>query len=92
MPTMMVPTDPRPQFTTIGLALAHAFGGGPSMDQVQQILPNTDLYIQPNSWPKPRPSGLSGGGGFSGLAASQAAPETTPRTAAQALWPNLPSG
>jgi hypothetical protein len=50
MPTMTVPTDPRPQFTTLGLALTQAFGGGPSLDQFQQIGP--DRYIIAGYWPQ----------------------------------------
>jgi hypothetical protein len=84
MATITAPTDPRPQFTTVGLALAHAFGGGPSLDQFQQIGP--DRYILPNAWPTPK---ASGEGFSSAVAASQAAPEVKPRTAASALWPHL---
>jgi hypothetical protein len=50
---MEVPRDNRRQYSMMDIALAHAFGGGPSLDQVQQILPGVDLYVQPNAWPRP---------------------------------------
>ena len=51
--------------------------------------PNT--YIISGTWPRPRPSAPSGGGGFSSLmAASKAQPEAPKSSAgALALWPNL---
>jgi hypothetical protein len=58
---------------------------GRARDEFEQIGP--DRYVLANSWPAPKPSP----GGFSGaVAASQAAPETKPRSAGQALWPHLP--
>jgi hypothetical protein len=87
MATITAPTDGRPQFSFLDLALSNYAFGRPSLDEVQQIGP--DRYILPNSWPTPR---ASGGGFSSSVAASQAAPDTKPRTPGQALWPNLPSG
>jgi hypothetical protein len=47
-------------------------------------------YILANSWPQPKVSG-GGGGGFSSLTASQAAPEVPKSSAgARSIWPNLP--
>jgi hypothetical protein len=89
MATMTVPTDPRPQFTMVDLALAHAFGGGPSLDQFQQIGP--DRYILANSWPTPTPTN-KGGGGFSPAVSAEAQPQPEPSRSAAgalALWPNL---
>ena len=87
MPTITVPQDGRPQFSFLDLALSNYTRGRPSLDEVQQIGP--DRYILPNAWPAPKPSV---GGFSSAVTASQAAPDTKPRSAAQALWPNLPSG
>jgi len=63
-----------------------ALGRLPPMEQV-----GPDRYVVANSWPKPRASGPSGGGGFSGLAAASAAEPKVPRSSAGALalWPNL---
>jgi hypothetical protein len=86
MPTMTVPTDGRPQFSFLDLALSNYVFGRPSLADVRQIGP--DRFILPNAWPAPR---ASGGGFSSAVASTQAAPETKPRTAASALWPNLPA-
>jgi hypothetical protein len=93
MPTMTVPRDPRPQFTMAQVAVGHLFGG-PSFDQVQQILPGVDQYIQPNAWPRSRPQATftsPTNRDFSPLvAASQVAPDVAaPKSAGAALWPNL---
>jgi len=79
-----VPRDGRPQFSFMGLALANYAFGRPSLDEVQQIGP--DRYILPNAWPKPPTTNSNFS---SAVAASQAAPEAKPRSAASALWPNL---
>jgi hypothetical protein len=87
---MQVPISPQRQYTMMDIALAHAFGGGPTFDQVQQILPGVDRYVMPNSWPRPRPTSPSTSS-FSGLATTAPEPEA-PRSSARArsLWPNLP--
>jgi len=83
-----VPNDGRPQFDPSVVMITNALAGRSLTAGVETVTPD-GRYILANTWPQPRPSG--GGGGFSSLAASQAAPETKPRTAASALWPNLPS-
>jgi hypothetical protein len=91
MPNLTIPISPQRQYSMMDIALAHAFGGGPRLDQVQEIFPGAGRYIQPNVWPAARASGPSGGGGFSGLAAKAPEPEA-PRSSpqARALWPSLP--
>jgi hypothetical protein len=87
MATITAPTDGRPQFSFLDLAISNHLFGGPSLDQVQQIA--GDRYILPNAWPQPQAA--SGGGGFSSAVAASPAQETTkPRSAGQALWPHLP--
>jgi hypothetical protein len=89
MANMSVPIDGRPQFSFLDLALNNVQGRGPTLDQVQQI--GADRYIQPNAWPKPKPSPTTNSG-FSGLAASPT-PVEVPKgssKAAKALWPALP--
>jgi len=87
MPTMTVPTDPRPQFTTLGLALTQAFGGGPSLDQFQQIGP--DRYIIAGYWPQTptRNSFPSSGKTVVETPPQPEAPRSS--AAARAIWPNL---
>jgi len=84
---MQVPTDPRRQYSMMDIALAHAFGGGPTLDQVQETFPGSGRYVQPNAWPKPKPSPTTNSGFSSGLAAST--PEPKPKSAAQILWPDM---
>jgi hypothetical protein len=90
MASMTAPTDPRPQFTTLGLALTQAFGGGPSLDQFQQIGP--DRYIL-NSWPRASAKGpvtSTTSRDFSPLVAQvpvEAGSKSSPQ--ARAVWPNL---
>ena len=86
MATITAPTDPRPQFTTVGLALAHAFGGGPSLDQFQQIGP--DRYILAGYWPQtPTRNSFPS----RGPVVETPQPEVTSRSSAsaRAVWPNL---
>ena len=87
MATITAPTDPRPQFTTVGLALAHAFGGGPSLDQFQQIGP--DRYILAGYWPK-TPTRNSFPSNSARTVVESPQPEA-PRSsaAARSIWPAL---
>jgi hypothetical protein len=81
-----VPQDGRPQFTLADVAVNVGLGRR-TADAFEQISPSH--YVLANSWPAAKPSP----GGFSGaVVASQAAPETTPKSsaAARAIWPALP--
>jgi hypothetical protein len=88
MATVTAPTDGRPQFSMADLAVASYLLGHQSLPDVQQILPGTDRYVLPNSWPTPKPTPTNSFS--SAVAASQAAPEAPKSSAAaRALWPAL---
>jgi hypothetical protein len=81
-----VPVDGRRQFSFADVAVANASLGRMPWDGIEQVGP--DRYVVRGSWPTPKPTPTFS----SSVAASQVAPEAKPRTAASALWPNLPSG
>jgi hypothetical protein len=82
--TVTAPWDGRMQFSFADAAIANHSLGRMPLAGVEQVGP--DRYVVAGSWPTPKPTPTFG---FSSLTASQAAPETKPRTAAAALWPNL---
>ena len=88
MPNLTAPIDGRRQYSFADMAVAHAISGVP-LSRFEQVSPTA--YVVKNSWPQPPTTNRWDGGGFSGLAASQAVPEEAPRSSAGALalWPNL---
>jgi hypothetical protein len=82
MPT--VPIDSRPQFSMLDVILANTKLGRPPFAGVEQVGP--DRYVVAGSWPA-APARDS----FSPLVAASAVPDSRPKTAASALWPNLPA-
>jgi hypothetical protein len=87
MPT--VPVDGRPQFDPATVMLAnYSLGRWPLTAGVETVT-SGGKYILKNSWPTPPTTNSNFS---SSVAASQVLPDTKPRTAASALWPNLPSG
>jgi len=80
-----VPQDGRFQFSFADAAVANASLGRMPWHGIEQVGP--DRYVVRGSWPTPPTTNSN----FSSSVAASA-PETKPRTAASALWPNLPSG
>jgi hypothetical protein len=90
MPNLVAPIDGRMQVPMATGLIANVQLGRPPMAGLEPTLdPNT--YIVSGSWPRPKASGPSGGGGFSGLAAASKAQPEAPKSSAGALalWPNL---
>ena len=86
MPTMTVPTDPRPQFSFADLAVASlALGGMPPTEQI-----GPDRYIIAGYWPKTPARNSFPSGSAGPVMETQPQPEA-PRSsaAARAVWPNL---
>ena len=82
--SISVPIDGRFQFNFATAAVANASLGRMPWDGIEQVGP--DAYVVRGSWPTPPVTNSSFS---SSVAASQAAPEAKPRSAASALWPNL---
>jgi len=85
MPTMTVPTDPRPQFSFADLAVASlALGGMPPTEQI-----GPDRYIIAGYWPQTptRNSFPSSGKTVVETPPQPEAPRSS--AAARAIWPNL---
>jgi hypothetical protein len=88
MPNLTIPVDGRPQFDPGTVMLAnYSLGRWPLTAGVETVTPGGS-YILKNSWPTPP---ITNSNFSSSVAASVAPAGTKPRTAAQALWPNLPS-
>ena len=82
--SISVPIDGRFQFNFATAAVANASLGRMPWDGIEQVGP--DAYVVRGSWPTPP---VTKSNFSSSVAASQAAPEAKPRSAASALWPNL---
>jgi hypothetical protein len=77
-----VPIDGRPQFPMLPVVLANHDLGRPLFAGVETVTPGGH-YILANSWPAPRTTSPSP------AMPAQQAPDSRPKTAAAALWPNL---
>jgi len=86
MASISVPVDGRVQFSFADAAVANASLGRMPWDGIEQVGP--DRYVMRGSWPTPAPTPTR----FSSSMAAQQAPDERPKSAASALWPNLPSG
>jgi hypothetical protein len=89
LPNLVAPIDGRMQVPASTAMIANvSMGRWPTAGLEPTLDPNT--YIVSGTWPRPKPSPTTNSG-FSGLAASQAAPAEAPRSsaAAKALWPQL---
>jgi hypothetical protein len=81
MPT--IPTDGRPQFSGLDVALFNAARGQMPLAGMSQIGP--DRYVLAGTFPRPSPTPRA----FSPAVAATA--DAGPMTPARALWPDLPS-
>ena len=77
---MIVPRDPRPQFSQLAIVALNMDAGRSPMAGARQVGP--DRFIMEDSR-RPAPSWDSG------PSMSVEVPESKPRTMARALWPNL---
>jgi hypothetical protein len=87
MANINVPVDGRAQYSFATVAVANASLGRMPWAGVEQVGP--DRYVVAGSWPTPTPTPAR----FSpSVAAAGPPPDERPKSAASALWPNLPSG
>jgi hypothetical protein len=84
-----VPVDGRRQYDFTTVAIANASLGRMPWDGVQEIFPGR--YVVGGTWPTPtKGPDRTPDRVFSSAVAASATPESRPKTAGHALWPNLP--